>query len=247
MLMAYIDPGTGMVVTGVGGFLIAFFFGFLGIFSMFFKRILGFLKKHIKPVLVILCIIIITGLVILGVIMNSNRSAFDGKMVIIGFDGLSPAIMEPMMEKGELPNFTRLKEKGGYKRLSSTNPSQSPVAWTAFSTGQNPGKNGVFDFIVRDPENYKLSLSLSKLETGKPERVVRSKCFWQYTSESKVPTVIITCPVTFPPDKIYGRMLSGMGVPDILGTEGTREAVLHLSGQWRQPNFAFNAIAIKCC
>jgi len=59
------------------------------------------------------------------------------------------------------------------------------------------------------------------MERGKPKRVVRSKSFWQYTSDENIPTTIIACPITFPPDKVSGGMLSGMGVPDILGTEGT--------------------------
>jgi len=125
------------------------------------------------------------------------------------------------MQEGKLPHFSYLKETGSYRRLATTIPSQSPVAWAAFATGQNPGKNGVFDFIVRDPKTYKLSLSLSDIGAGGPKRVIKSNCFWQYTSRKKIPTIVIACPVTFPPDKIYGRMLSGMGVPDILGTQGT--------------------------
>ncbi len=153
--------------------------------------------------------------------MNKKTSGFDKKIVIIGFDGLSPEIIEPMMKENKLPNFNRLAQTGSYRRLSTVNPCQSPVAWAAFATGQNPGKNGVFDFIVRDPDTYQLSLSLTNIGKTRPKRVLRSKCFWQYTSEMRIPTVILSCPVTFPPDKIYGRMLSGMGVPDILGSEGT--------------------------
>jgi len=153
--------------------------------------------------------------------MNKTASKFNDKIIILGFDALSPEIIESMMEQGKLPNFSRLKEKGSYKHLSTTNPPQSPVAWSGFATGQNPGKNGVFDFIVRDPKTYELSLSLSNVKNGKPQRVIKSKCFWQYASEKQVPTTIIAHPITFPPDKVYGRMLSGMGVPDILGTEGT--------------------------
>ncbi|MCB4792431.1 MAG: alkaline phosphatase family protein [Elusimicrobia bacterium] len=153
--------------------------------------------------------------------MNKGKSTFEKKLVILGFDGLSPEILEPMMKEGRLPNFSYLKEKGSYSRLSTTNPSQSPVAWSSFATGKNPGKTAIFDFIVRDPKTYALDLSISNMKNGKPVKIVQSKAFWDYTSELKIPTVIITCPVTFPPDKIYGRMLSGIGVPDILGTEGT--------------------------
>ncbi|MBU3912393.1 MAG: alkaline phosphatase family protein [Candidatus Omnitrophica bacterium] len=221
MLFAYIDPGSGFTISSLGTWLITFLFAFLCIFFLFFKKIFGFLKNFKRRVIIILLVIITLYLTITGVIMSKKEPQFDKKVIILGFDGLSPEIIEPMMREGRLPNFSRLKEQGSYRRLTTTNPSQSPVAWAGFATGQNPGKNGIFDFIVRDPRTYKLDLSLSSIEKGKPNRVIKSKCFWQYTSEEKIPSVIITCPVTFPPDKIYGRMLSGIGVPDILGTEGT--------------------------
>lgn len=153
--------------------------------------------------------------------MDKNKSLHDKKIIILGFDGMDPGLVETMMKDGELPNFSSLKEKGSYKRIATTNPPQSPVAWTAFATGQNPGKNGVFDFIIRDPKNYGLTLSLSDFRHGVPVRPIKTKCFWEYLSAKNIPSVIINCPVTFPPHKLRGKMLSGMGVPDILGTEGT--------------------------
>lgn len=221
MFFGYIDPGSGMVIAGGIGWLMGLILSFLVPFLVFFKKIFEFFKRHKKISIPLFLILALSCAILIGAHMNRNKSRFDKRIVILGFDGLSPKIMEPMMRDGKLPNFTRLKEDGSYRHLSTTNPSQSPVAWTGFATGQNPGKHGVFDFIVRDPETYMLDLSLSNIEKGKPRRVVRSRCFWHYTSQRKVPTVIIGCPVTFPPDKIYGRMLSGMGVPDILGTEGT--------------------------
>jgi len=222
MFFLYIDPGTGYVIAGLGGWILAILVGGLGLFSLFFKKISSFFKKNIKLILILIVLTILIGIIIKGAItMNNKTFQFDKKLVILGFDGLSPEIIEPMMKEGLLPNFSRLKDKGSYSRLATTNPSQSPVAWSGFATGQNPGKNGVFDFIIRDPENYGLSLSLSNIEKGKAKRVIKSKCFWQYTSEKRIPSVILTCPITFPPDKIHGKMLSGMGVPDILGTEGT--------------------------
>lgn len=155
------------------------------------------------------------------VITHKKAGRFSGKVVILGFDGLSPDIIEPMMKEGKLPNFSKLAQQGSYRRLSTTNPAQSPVAWTGFATGQNPGKHGIFDFIKRDPKTYGLELSTSDIVKGKPKRVVRSRYFWEYASDLDVPSVIMSCPVTFPPSKLKGRMLSGMGVPDILGTEGT--------------------------
>ncbi|MFC1807315.1 alkaline phosphatase family protein [Candidatus Omnitrophota bacterium] len=220
-LLGYIDPGTGFTIFSLGAWFIAFLLGSLGIFSIFFKKIFKFFKKYGRLIAVIITVLIALGLIIKGVVMNKRGSAFDGKIIILGFDGLSPAILEPMMKDGKLPNFAKLQEQGSYRRLGTTNPSQSPVAWSGFATGKNPGKNGVFDFIVRDPNTYGLSLSLSNITGGKPKKVVKERSFWQYTSDEKIPTIILGHPVTFPPDKIYGKMLSGMGVTDILGTEGT--------------------------
>lgn len=153
--------------------------------------------------------------------MKKSKKVVDKKVIVIGFDALSPRIMEPLMAAGKLKNFAKLKATGGYRHLRTTIPPESPVAWSAFSTGKNPGKNGIFDFIARDPTNYSLSLSLSNTKNAVAKPVLKAKRFWQYTSERKIPTVILGCPVSFPPDRVYGKMLSGMGVPDILGTEGT--------------------------
>lgn len=219
MFLGYIDPSCGFTLFTLGSWLIMFLAGFLGVFLLFFKKIINFFKKGRKIIFILTPIFL--SIIILGVMMIPKKSEFHNRVIVLGFDGLDPNIIEPMMEQGNLPNFVKLKEKGSYRHLATTNPAQSPVAWTGFATGQNPGKNGVFDFIVRDPQTYGLSLSVSDNSSGLSKRVVKSKCFWQYASQKNVPAVIIACPLTFPPDKIQGRMLSGMGVPDILGTEGT--------------------------
>ena len=73
------------------------------------------------------------------------------KVIVIGLDGLEPKIVEPMLDRGELPNLSRLRTMGGYCRARTTFPAQTPVAWSTFATGTNPGGHGIFDFIHRDP------------------------------------------------------------------------------------------------
>lgn len=210
------------MISSAGTYLLVVLLGFLGGISFFFKRIIGFFKKDKRRVLYpAVLILIITGIITMMTIQHRKTDGLQKRVVILGFDGLSPAILESLMKEGALPHFTALAEQGSYRHLSTTNPPQSPVAWTGFATGQNPGKNGIFDFIKRDPKTYGLDLATSNMEHGVAQRVVRSKCFWEYASDMDVPSVIISCPLTFPPSKIKGRMLSGMGVPDILGTEGT--------------------------
>ena len=223
MKLSYIDPGTGFIIFSLGGWLLALATGILGFVTLFFKRILNFIRTHKGVVLALSGAIVIGSLIIAGFFFMNNReeAGFQHKIIILGMDGLSPEIVEPMMKKGELPHFSRLRSQGSYRRLRTTHPPQSPVAWAAFATGKNPGKTGMFDFILRDPKNYQLKLSLSNTEKGRAKSVIHDKRFWHYTSDRKIPTMILGCPLTFPPDKIYGKMLSGMGVPDALGTEGT--------------------------
>ena len=219
--VAYIDPGSGYVISTAGTLLITIILGFLGGVSLFGKKIFRFFRKDKRRVFYLLSVLLIFAGVIEMVITHKKAGKFNGKIVILGFDGLSPEIIESMMKEGKLPYFSELSKQGSYRRLSTTNPPQSPVAWTGFSTGQNPGKHGIFDFIKRNPKTYGLDLSTSDIVKGKPKRVVMSRYFWEYASDLGVPSVIMSCPVTFPPSKLEGRMLSGMGVPDVLGTEGT--------------------------
>jgi len=142
-------------------------------------------------------------------------------LIILGLDGLSPDVLDRLMAAGELPGFARLRERGCYRPLGTTNPPQSPVAWCTVATGRNPGRHGIYDFIRRQPDSYLPNLSLIRQENGRPRCARETRAFCDYGMELGVPVTVVNCPVTFPPDAVNGRMLSGMGTPDLLGTEGT--------------------------
>lgn len=211
--------------------LIAFLAGVFGLVVVFLKEIFRFIKQYKGQFIFILFIVL--ALLTTGILMMKPTEKFNKKVIVLGMDALSPQIMESLMKDGRLPNFSRLAQMGSYEQLATTNPAQSPVAWAAFATGKNSGDNGVFDFIVRDPRDYGLDLVFSKMQRGHPVAPLKAKGFWDYTSARKVHTVVLGCPDTFPPYKVYGKMLSGMGVPDILGTQGTFTFYTSLSIQDR--------------
>jgi predicted AlkP superfamily phosphohydrolase/phosphomutase len=157
-------------------------------------------------------------------------------VIVIGLDGLDPRLLQPLLDAGELPNLGRLRATGGYAPLRTTYPAQTPVAWSTFATGTNPGRHGIFDFVRRDPLTYLPDLSLTRFErpaTYLPPRAVnlrRGTPVWQLLSAAAIPSTIIRCPCTFPPDDIRGRMLSGMGVPDLRGGLGTSTFYTSASG-----------------
>ncbi len=148
------------------------------------------------------------------------------KAIVIGLDGLEPAIVDDMLARGELPNLARIRESGSYSRLKTTYPAQTPVAWSSFATGTNPGGHGIFDFISRDPVTYLPDAALSRFERPKSilaaPQVVNQRQgvpLWQPLSQAGVTSVVLRCPCTFPPDELNGRMLAGVGVPDLRGSQ----------------------------
>lgn len=76
------------------------------------------------------------------------------RVVIMAADGMDPRVLERLMKEGRVPNMKALMDRGGYTRLGTTIPAESPVAWSSFATGTNPGKHGIFDFLHRDPITY---------------------------------------------------------------------------------------------
>ena len=159
------------------------------------------------------------------------------RVVILGLDGLDPDLVEEFFAEGLLPNLAKLRDTGTYQRLRTTWPPLSPVAWSSFSTGTNPGKHNIFDFIARDPATYRPSIS--SVQIGQPRRILKfgryqfpltstpinglrkSKPFWSVLGEAGIFSSVLRVPITFPPDRFHGVQLSAMCVPDLRGTQGT--------------------------
>lgn len=149
------------------------------------------------------------------------------KVIVIGLDGFEPKLVDHLLGQKALPNLAKLRDFGGYCRLSTTAPAQTPVAWSTFATGTNPGGHGIFDFIRRDPQTYLPDLSLSRYEQKNaflPPKAVNRRGgtpLWEVLTQGGIPSTILRCPCCYPPDDINGRILAGMGVPDVRGGLGT--------------------------
>jgi predicted AlkP superfamily phosphohydrolase/phosphomutase len=149
------------------------------------------------------------------------------KVVVVGLDGLEPSIVERLLRSGELPHLAHLRARGGYRRLATTVPAQTPVAWSTFATGVNPGGHGIYDFLRRDPSTYRPDSALAHFERPSvllPPRARnrrRGVAVWDRLTQAGIPATVLRCPGTFPPNEIQGRLLAGMGVPDLRGGFGT--------------------------
>ena len=161
-------------------------------------------------------------------------SQYSQRLVVLGFDGMDPALVGKWMSEGKLPHFKRLAEQGGLYPLATTHSPESPTAWASFATGVNPGKHNIYDFLVRDTNTYLPDLGMVRREPArflfdyvpyaKPKilSIRGATSFWVTAGKAGVRSSVLTVPVTFPPETVpNGEMLSGLPLPDIRGTMGT--------------------------
>ncbi len=214
-LEAYVGPGAGFAF--LSSFLVlvgAFFLSVLSLLSWPFRMIYWLIKGR----------------------KIYSRSSIH-RLVIVGLDGMDPVLAEKYMQEGRLPNLSRMRDEGTYRRLRTTTPSISPVAWSSFMTGTNPAKHNIFDFLSRDPRTYlpalssahigkhrkTLSLGRFNIPLSKPEirGLRRSVPFWKILGDHGIFCTVLRVPITFPPEKFNGHLLSGMCAPDLKGSQGT--------------------------
>ncbi len=136
---------------------------------------------------------------------DTTKDNCNQRVVVIGLDGATFDVINPMISAGRLPNISRLIANGSSGKLLSTIPPLSPVAWTSLSTGMNPGKHGILDFLKRIPDSYEVSFFSAASRKAHP--------LWYWLSSAEKRVGIINVPMTYPPDKVNGFMISGMDSP----------------------------------
>lgn len=155
------------------------------------------------------------------------------RTIVLGIDGLDPKILRETIElfPERTRSFQALIAKGGLHELATTTPPQSPVAWSSFITGMDPGGHGIFDFIHRDPTTREPIPSTTKDATaderhvpftdfvlpigGDAETNRTGKAFWTILAEHGVPADIWRMPANFPVEPAEGWSFSGMMTPAI--------------------------------
>ncbi len=212
---AYAGPGAGFaVLSSFWTIFVAFLYSFYALVTWPIRQLLRMFRRR-----------------------KAYGKAQVKRVVIVGFDGMDPELASRFMSEGKLPNLTKLRDNGTFRTLRTTFPAISPVAWSTFQTGVNPGKHNIYDFLARDLKNYLPYLSSAQI--SEPKRHLRigkyslplgksdvkglrkGTPFWHWLGKAGVFCSVIRVPVTFPPEKFPGVLLSGMCVPDLKGSQGT--------------------------
>lgn len=212
---AYVGPGAGFaILSSFLAVLLAFLYSAVAIVTWPFRKLRRWRKRR-----------------------WAYRKAQVRRVIIVGFDGMDPELVARFMDEGKLPHLARLREAGTFFPLATTCPPISPVAWSTFQTGVNPGKHNIYDFIAPDRATYRPFLSSALIRgpqrrlrlgnfmvpVGRPKLKMLRKArpFWHYLGDAGIESSVIRVPITFPPEKFPGVLLAGMCVPDLRGSQGT--------------------------
>ncbi|MHA2248686.1 MAG: alkaline phosphatase family protein [Candidatus Hodarchaeales archaeon] len=127
----------------------------------------------------------------------------ESRVVVIGLDGATFDLIRPWATEGKLPTFARLMDKGTWGNLASTVPPVTSPAWPTFSTGKNPGKHGIFDYIRPRQGRFDL-VNASAID---------SLVLWEILSGKGKRVGVINVPVTYPPRPVNGFLVAGLLSP----------------------------------
>jgi predicted AlkP superfamily phosphohydrolase/phosphomutase len=141
-----------------------------------------------------------------------------GKTLIIGIDGLGmdlvnrwfnvgaqhAAPLQPV-EGSDFPNLSRLILDGARAKLRSVMPLNSAAAWTSFLTGRTPAGHGIFGFTRAHSDGYHRSIA------GCDD--IGAATLWDIANAHGAPVGMVNCPMTYPPPKLDGFVISGIPIP----------------------------------
>lgn len=131
--------------------------------------------------------------------MRNNKN----RVIVFGLDGGTFALLQPIMDVGKMPYMKQIIERGVSGILNSTIPPITAPAWTSFATGKNPGKHGIYDFVVKGSNNMVMANS----------RMIIGKKIWNILSDHKKKVGIINFPISYPLEEVNGFMISGFISP----------------------------------
>ncbi len=125
------------------------------------------------------------------------------RVLLIGLDGATYSVLDPLMDEGVMPNLRDLVASGARSELESVIPALTPPAWTSLMTGRSPGNHGIFDFLRFDRSSGRRQLRV--LDSGD----VASETIWSMASRQGLKATVLNFPMTFPVRGISGNVVPG--------------------------------------
>ncbi len=142
----------------------------------------------------------------------------DGRRILlIGLDGADWKVLDPLMERGEMPNLRRLVQEGVKARMKALSPMLSPILWTSMATGKVPEKHGIVDFLAVD--------SRTGREMPVTSTMRKARAFWEIFSGRGITVGTVGWWATWPAERVLGFQVSDRVAYQLFGGQASGEAL----------------------
>jgi hypothetical protein len=142
-------------------------------------------------------------------------------LIVIGIDGATWDVIDPMIAAGDLPNLSRLKNRGLWGPLIAVEPMASPVIWTSFGTGHFGRQHGILDFVY--PYQPGPKRPVQSTERRRP-------ALWNLASNAGRKVTVAGYFVTYPAETVNGTMISYNSKQRQPGADYPADALLPIRG-----------------
>lgn len=135
-----------------------------------------------------------------------SPEARPGRVLIIGIDGATLSVIEPMIAAGRLPNLAAISRAGASGKLRSLQPLLSPRIWTSVATGRSPDEHGIHGWVLPGASG-----ETTRLYDSHDRRV---HALWNIFSRHGRSVATVNWLMTYPPDPVKGVMISDYVYPE---------------------------------
>ncbi len=129
------------------------------------------------------------------------------RVLVLGLDGATWTLLDPLLAQNKLPTLGKLIQNGSRSILRSCIQPSSEQAWSAFATGKQNGKFGLYGFYQRAQNSYALEYINASHR--------RAATLWRILSDRDKKCVVVNVPLTWPVEKINGALVSGLMTPGL--------------------------------
>jgi predicted AlkP superfamily phosphohydrolase/phosphomutase/tetratricopeptide (TPR) repeat protein len=122
------------------------------------------------------------------------------KVLLIGWDAADWKVIRPLMDAGRMPNIQRLINAGSTARLTTLQPSFSPMLWTSIATGKRPFDHGIHGFTEPRPDGRGVQRVTNLAR--------RCKALWNILGQNNLRSIVVGWWPSYPAEPIRGAMVS---------------------------------------
>ena len=122
------------------------------------------------------------------------------KFLLLGWDSADWKVINPLIDRGEMPALESLINKGVMGNIATLDPPLSPMLWTSIATGKYAYKHGVHGFLEKSKEDNKMRAVTNDS--------IQTSTLWQILNKHGFKTNIVGWWPSHPANKLNGAQVS---------------------------------------